>query len=162
MLTQEYIIGFFCFVFSSIILISTRSFPAGVKGAGYLAGPSFYPNLLAIIFILCGIYEIFSGIKKQLGISSTHSILPWKSIVDPGPLNIILIIISNLFFIFFMERIGFLISCFIITFALMWRFGVSIIRNFVYSSLFVFLLFIIFGRLFRISLPYGLLELVRF
>ena len=162
MLKQGYIVGFFCFVFSSIILIISRSFPAGVEGAGYLAGPSFYPNLLAIIFILCGIYEISSAIKKQLGTGSKDSVLHLKSIMAPGPLNILIIIISNLFFIFFMERLGFLISSFIITFALMWRFGVSIAKNIVYSSLFVFLLFIIFGRLFRISLPYGLLEWVGF
>jgi hypothetical protein len=162
MLRQEYIIGLFCLIFSSIILITTRSFPAGVEGAGYLAGPSFYPNLLAIIFTLCGIYEISKGIKKQLGTGSTDPVLHLKSIMAPGPLNIILIIISNLFFIFFMERVGFHISSFIITFALMWRFGVSIVKNIIYSSIFLFLLFIIFGRLFRISLPYGLLELVGF
>jgi hypothetical protein len=47
-------------------------------------------------------------------------------------------------------------------FILMWRFGVPLLKNMVYSVIFVFLLNAIFGKLFTIYLPSGILDYLGF
>jgi hypothetical protein len=61
-----------------------------------------------------------------------------------------------------METLGFVLCCYFILFMLMWRFGVPVIRNLIYSGVFLSLVYLIFGKLFIIYLPSGVLDYVGF
>ena len=155
-------IGAVCIILAVVILVTTRSFPKATTGASDLTGPSFYPNLLAYVFIICGLYEIIGGFRKQEGRKPFDFTRFWDSISKPGPLNILLTISLILFFIFLMEALGFMVCSYIILFILMWRFGVPLFKNIVYSAIFVLLLNVIFAKIFTIYLPSGVLDYLDF
>lgn len=157
-LNQDHIIGIVCIILAVVILVTTRSFPKATSGASDLSGPSFYPNLLAYVFIICGLLEIIGGFRKQAGRKPFDLTHFWDSITRPGPLNILLTIALILFFIFFMEVLGFIVSSYVTLFILMWRFGVPLFKNIVYSAIFVLLLNVIFAKIFMIYLPSGVLD----
>jgi len=161
-LNQDHIIGTVCIILAVVILATTRSFPKATTGGSDLSGPSFYPNLLAYVFIFCGVYEIIGGFRRQEGRKPLNLTHFWDSISKPGPVNILLTIALILFFIFLMETLGFIVCSYVILFILMWRFGVPLIKNIVYSAIFVLLLNVIFARIFTISLPSGVLDYLGF
>jgi putative tricarboxylic transport membrane protein len=140
----------------------SRSFPKTTTGASDLTGPAFYPNVLALVFIFCGVLEIITGFRGREG----NVILNFSGLLtglrNPGVLNIFCIIALILFFIFFMEALGFIVTAYLIIFILMWRFGVPFVRNLAYSAAFVALLYLIFGKLFTIYLPSGILDYLEF
>lgn len=156
-LNQEHIIGIICLVISTIILFLTRSFPKGQENIN-ISGPAFFPNLLAIIFILCGIYEVIIGFFQETGHIDMDPKHLMEGIRKPEVINIILIIGLILFFIFFFEKVGFILCTGILIFVLMARLGVPILKNLLYTISFIVIILIIFGRLFSISLPSGILE----
>jgi hypothetical protein len=161
-LNQDHIIGAVCIILAAVILVTTRSFPKATTGASDLTGPSFYPDLLAYVFIICGLYEIIGGFRKQEGRKPFDLTHFWDSISKPGPLNILLTIALILFFIFLMEVLGFMVCSYIVLFILMWRFGVPLFRNIVYSAIFVLLLNVIFAKIFTVYLPSGILDYLGF
>jgi putative tricarboxylic transport membrane protein len=161
-LNQDHIIGTACIILAVVILVTTRSFPKLTTGASDLSGPSFYPNLLAYVFIFCGLYEIIGGFRKQAGRNPLDLTHFWDSITKPGSLNILLTIALILFFIFFMETLGFIVCSYVMLFIFMWRFGVPLFKNIVYSAIFVLLLNVIFAKIFTIYLPSGVLDYLGF
>ena len=161
-LNQDHIIGLVCIIFSVIILYVSSSFPKATTGASDLTGPSFYPNLLAYIFAFCGIYEIINGSRRQVAVKPIDLPFFWNSIRTPGPLNIFITVALIVFFILFMEGLGFIVCTYLILFILMWRFGVPLLRSVFYSAILVILLKAIFGNLFTIYLPSGILDYIGF
>jgi putative tricarboxylic transport membrane protein len=157
-LNQDHIIGFACLFVSASVLLLTRAFPKASTGASDLTGPSFYPNLLSILFILCGIYEIVYGFKEVEGRKSIGLGSLLQGLRHPGFLNIFLIILLTVFFILFMNGLGFIICSYVFLFILMWRFGVPLLKNIFYSILYVLFLLLVFGKIFAIYLPSGVLD----
>ena len=161
-LNAEHIIGLIAIVLALTIFWIGRSFPKATTGASDLTGPAFYPNVLALVFIFCGVLEIITGFKG----SENEVSLNFSGLLDglrnPGVLNILIIIALILFFIFFMEPLGFIVSAYFILFILLWRFGVHLARNLVYSAGFVAMIYLIFGKLFTIYLPSGILDYLDF
>lgn len=158
-LHQEHIIGICCLLIATIVLFLTRSFPKGQANIN-ITGPAFFPNLLAIVFIACGIYEIVIGFFQEDG----HVHLDGKSIraalKQPQIINVLFIIGLLLFFILFFEKIGFVICAFLFVFLLMARLKVPLMKNFLYTIMFIVVILLIFGKLFSIGFPSGLLEYV--
>jgi putative tricarboxylic transport membrane protein len=157
-LNQDHIIGFICILLAVVILSITASFPKVTTGASNVTGPSFFPNLLAIVFIMCGLIEIISGFVKSKSSATTNRFDFWKFIRQPGTLNILICIAVIALFILFMEQVGFVICTFLLVLALMWRFGIGFLKNIMYSTIFVVAIILIFGKLFTVYLPAGLLE----
>ena len=105
-------------------------------------------------------YEIILGFLQdtgQLDINLKHL---WTGLKTPQVINVILIIVLLLFFIFFFERLGFIVCTSIVLFILMYRLGVPLLKDVVYTVIFVTIILLIFGRLFSISLPSGVLEYI--
>jgi len=118
--------------------------------------------LLAVVFLFCGSCEIINGFSKQEGRKPVDFVFFWNSINKPGPLNIFITIALILCFILFMETLGFIVCSYVVLFILMWRFGIPLLKNIVYSAIFVLLLNAIFGKLFTIYLPSGILDYLDF
>jgi len=131
-LNQDHIIGFACIFVSATILYLTRAFPKASTGASDLTGPSFYPNLMAILFMICGIYEIVYGFREVEGRNTIGLGSFLKGIKSPGFLNIFLMLLLTVFFILFMDLLGFIICSYVFLFTLMWRFGVPLFKNILY------------------------------
>ena len=161
-LNTENIIGLICIALALTIFWIGRSFPKATTGASDLTGPSFYPNVLALVFVFCGLLEIITGFRGKDEKGPLHFSGFLNSLRNPGVLNIFIIIVLILFFIFVMEPLGFIISAYLILFILLWRFGVPLTRNIAYSTGFVALLYLIFGKLFTIYLPSGILDYLEF
>ena len=161
-LRMGHIIGGICIAFSWLVLHISRSFPKATTGSNELTGPSFYPNLLSYALIVCGIVQLIEGFRSdEPGISFDWKGY-WSLIRQPGPLNIFSIIALVVFFILFLESLGFLICSYIILFMLMWRFDVPPIKNAILSGIFLLLVYLIFGKLFIIYLPSGVLDYLGF
>ena len=161
-LNTESIIGLSCIAISLLILWISCSFPKATTGASDLTGPSFYPNVLAIVFIFCGLCELINGFrdrKENIALSLTGL---WDGIRKPGVLNVFVIIALILCFILFMEMLGFVICSYLMLFMLMWRFGVPLLKNIAYSAAFVAMIYLIFGKIFTIYLPSGILDYIEF
>ena len=161
-LNAEHIIGLIAIALALTIFWLGRSFPKATTGASDLTGPAFYPNVLAFVFIFCGVLEIITGFR-----GSEDKVTPnFSGLLDgfrnPGVVNIFIIIVLILFFILLMEVLGFFICSYLMLFILMWRFGVPFLKNIGYSAGFVAMIYLIFGKLFTIYLPSGILDYLEF
>ena len=161
-LKAEHIIGFISIALALTIFWIGRSFPKATTGASDLTGPAFYPNVLALVFVFCGVLEIITGFMGSENKVSLNFSGLLDGLRNPGVLNILIIIALILFFIFFMEPLGFIVSAYFILFILLWRFGVQLARNLFYSAGFVAMIYLIFGKLFTIYLPSGILDYLEF
>ena len=161
-LQTGHIVGGVCIAVSLVVLHVSRSFPKATTGSNELTGPSFYPNLLSYALVICGILQIIEGFRSQEAGYSLEWKRCWQILRQTGPVNILCIIALVVFFILFMETLGFVPCAYLILFALMWRFGVPLIRNLVYSGVFLSLVYLIFGKLFIIYLPSGVLDYIGF
>lgn len=156
-MNTDHISGIICLLVSAVMLYVSRSFPTATTGASNLTGPSFYPNLLALVFALCGIGEIIAGFRHAEKRKTLDLTRLTGTLRDPGFLNIILIIVLIIGFMLLMEILGFIICSYLTVFILMWRFGVNWIRKTLYSVILVALIYLLFGKLFKIYLPSGVL-----
>ena len=158
-LNQEHLIGIVCLGIAFFVLLITPSFPKGQANIN-ITGPAFFPNLLAYIFILCGVYEIVIGFFQEQGRIDINFAHFWASVRSPQVTNVLLIIGLLVLFILFFERLGFVVCTFLLLFILIHRLGVPLLHNLVYTISFVVMILVIFGRLFSISLPSGVLEYI--
>ncbi|MFQ3620533.1 MAG: tripartite tricarboxylate transporter TctB family protein [Spirochaetales bacterium] len=155
-LNQEILIGIICLTVSVVILSITPSFPQGKANIG-LTGPAFFPDLLAIVFIGCGLYQIVHGIiKKKEYPPLTFSSL--KHLFDKKETRtayfVILLVVG---FIFLLDWLGFLLTTSIFLLLFMGRLGVPKLQNLLYTFIFTLTIYLLFGYLFTISLPSGIL-----
>lgn len=158
-LNQEHLVGIVCLMIALFVLLITPSFPKGQANMN-MTGPAFFPNVLAYILILCGIYEIIIGFFQEPGRIDMNFAHLWAGLRSPQIVNVLLIVLSLIFFILFFERLGFVVCTFLILFLIMSRLGVPLLKNLVYTICFVVMILVIFGRLFSISLPSGVLEYI--
>ena len=136
------------------MLYLTRQFPSG-KGNVGISGPAFFPNLLALLLLILGLIEAANGIfDKQSSYASLDEIL--TAMKKPEFINLVLLTVLFLFFIFFVEIIGFTITTVVFLLVVMWRLGVPLIKNILYSAVFLVIIIVIFGKIFTVSLPSGI------
>lgn len=152
---QEHIIGIVCILVGALVLYLTRHFPSG-KGNVGISGPAFFPNLLAILLLILGAVEAVTGTFSKTGDYTTIQEI-WTLMKKPEFLNLILLAALFLFFIFFVEILGFVITTTVFLLAVMWRLGVPLIRNALYSAVFLLVIIVIFDKIFTVSLPSGVL-----
>lgn len=160
-LNKEHIIGLVCIALAVAVLAISRSFPKASTGTSELTGPAFYPRVLAWAFMLCGLIELVAGFRKKVEGGWTPADL-WAQVRKPGVLHVLTIAVLIFGYIMFMESLGFLVSTYLMLFLLMWRFEVPLIKNIIFSGLFVGVLYLLFGKLFTIYLPSGILDYIDF
>jgi len=114
-------IGVFLIIFSAAVLWYVQSFPSLENG---YPGPSLFPSVLAVMFILCGIGLIIQGVKKREKLLKFDT----GSLTLPGLLNILFVLGTIVCYIFFAEYVGFLIFSFVVMLILMKWLKVKIFR----------------------------------
>jgi putative tricarboxylic transport membrane protein len=159
-LNRDHAIGLVCIALGIAIYLVARTFPKATTGSSDLTGPSFYPMLLALVFLVCGGLEVASGIRKRAELAAIDVGDFLHSLKQPGPQNILIVTGLVFGFIVLLETLGFVVCSYVTLFILMWRFGVPWLRNLIYSAVFVVVLLFVFGKVFKISLPSGILSYI--
>ena len=156
-INQEHLVGFFCIIIAIITLILSAKLPKGRSNLN-IPGPAFFPNLLGIGLLICGIYQIILGFFKRdmPGINFKELI---NNIKNTQVINVFIIIGLLIFFILFYEIIGFIICLTLLLVVTMIRFKVKILSIIIATTIFIGIILLIFGVLFRVTLPAGILSL---
>ncbi|MEN6500268.1 MAG: tripartite tricarboxylate transporter TctB family protein [Rectinema sp.] len=159
--TREHTVGIVCIIIAVTILLITPSFPAGQEGAN-LTGPAFFPNVLAIAYILLGGLQLFLAFKSKPKRNNNN--IKQSSKKDPQQLKRIITTLEYIalmvgFFAFF-KPLGFIISTILFLFLLMWLLGVKWWKSLLISLVYTAIIYLLFGMLFTIGLPAGILSVV--
>jgi len=156
---QEHIIGLVCLSVSAIILSITPTFPKGKANIG-LTGPAFFPDLLAFVFILCGVYQFWYGTVN----AASHAPITLDTFRNlfkkKETRTAYLIILFMVGFILLFDALGFLLTTFLFLILFLLRLGASRWQTFFYAFFFTAIIYFLFGLLFTISLPSGILAYV--
>ena len=115
-------IGLMLIIFASAVLVHVQSFPK--LDHGY-PGPALFPEVLAVLFILCGIGLIIQGIRKR------EKVLKFDlgTITPAGWINIAFVLGTVICYILLAEYLGFLIFSLVILMIMMKWLKVKILPN---------------------------------
>ncbi len=148
----EHIIGFLSIFLGIITIILTLHFPKFNIGEEKVPGPSFFPNIIAFFLIFVGILEFFEA--KH---STRYVFL--QGVNKKGMRNVLIIVLAIFLYTISLIPLGFIITTFLFSLAIMYLLGVGKIKSIVYSFIVLAILILIFEKLFRIPLPGGFLNL---
>jgi len=155
-ITREHIVGFSCIGLSIAVLCITPSFPEGQANVN-ITGPAFFPNVLAFAFIILGIIQLISASRS----AKSSPVQADKSAAPPARgkrmLPAIEFIILLVAFIIAFEPLGFFVSTILFLFLLMLLLGLKWWKSLLYSLIYTAVIYLLFGVLFTIGLPAGIL-----
>jgi putative tricarboxylic transport membrane protein len=142
-------IGLVLIIFASAVLIHVQGFPSLDNG---YPGPALFPEVLAVLFIFCGIGLIIQGVRRR------EKILKFDlgTMTLTGWLNIAFVLATVLCYILFAEYVGFLIFSFVILMILMKWLKVKMLPSLVMSVIVTFSIYILFAKILLVPLPWGL------
>lgn len=142
-------IGLFLIIFALAVIIHTQTFPSLDNG---YPGPSLFPRVLAVLFILAGIGLIIQGIKKR------EKILKFDigAVSRTGWINILFVLGAVVGYIFLADAIGFLILSFVIMMVLMKWLRAKTSWSLVMSVSVTLAIYILFAKILLVPLPWGL------
>jgi hypothetical protein len=144
---------------SGIIFSITPSFPKGQAKVG-LTGPAFFPNLLALIFVACGVYQILYGFANKENHAAIDGEMIKSMFAKKETRTTYIILGLIVFFILFLNLLGFIVTTLVFLGVFLRRLGVSTLKTAMYSVIFTTTIYFLFGRLFTISLPSGILSYI--
>jgi len=141
---------------SFFVIYESMKFPPFILAGKKLPGPNFFPVILSIILLGCGINEILSTLKymplEKNGESFISFINNW------GNQNILIITLGLILYVFILKWLGFIVSTFLLASIFMIRLKTGWLRGILYSIFLVMIIFVLFGTIFRVQLPVGLLN----
>jgi len=145
-----------CFGASIILLalavaIASSAFPGAVVAGRKIPGPAFFPVLLSIILVPCGLHQIIAGFKTPGGGES------WE--LGLGAANGAIIVAALVAYVILMDVLGYALSTVLFSMVLLLRLKAPFFKAAVISLTVAAFIVAIFGRLFMIQLPPGQLGL---
>ena len=156
-INKEHIIGIFCILLGTIVLFLTRTFPKGAASNMQLTGPEFFPNVLSIILIIIGIYEIVYGFTLKSSEENLTAGQLWSEIQKPKSITIFIIIGMLIFFVIFLKKLGFFTTSFVFLFVILWRLKIVWWKNIITTMVFLAVIYLVFVKIFSTRLPSGIL-----
>jgi putative tricarboxylic transport membrane protein len=150
--------GIVLVLFACGVFYLTRSFP---PMPGQRFGPSLMPNVIAGVMGVCGVILILQTVRRRQVLPLF--VLPEWAHVPKYAVNFSVVLGAMLFYIAASDRLGFLITGFIALFALLltWRRG-SWWSTALIAAISVLVIQFFFGKLLRVPLPWGVLEMYAF
>ena len=142
-------IGLLLIIFASAVLVHVQSFPKLDEG---YPGPALFPEVLAVLFIFCGIGLIIQGIRNR------EKVLKFDlgTITLTGWINIAFVLGTVVCYIFLAEYVGFLIFSFVILMILMKWLKVKLLPSLVMSIVVTLGIYLLFAKVLLVPLPWGL------
>lgn len=156
---RQHVVGLVCLTVAGVVLAITPTFPAGQESVG-ITGPAFFPNVLAIVLILAGAYKIVRGFVARSSNPGIHFGELALSLRQPEIATVLLTVAMLVLYVLFFELLGFVLCTVSFLFVLMARLGVKKLRSALYAAGFTALIYLMFGKLFGVSLPPGVLGLI--
>ena len=143
------VLGLGQIIFAIAMFLYSQTFPNLRDG---FPGPSLFPSVLAVLFIIAGLTLVAQGIRSGEKI--------WKfdtsDISSSGKINILMVLAVILLYIFFSDLLGFQIISVILLFGLMKWLDVSTKWSLIMSSGVTFGIYILFAKVLLVPLPWGL------
>jgi len=156
---KNIVFGVFLIVLALLVLYFGWSFPAYRIRGETLPGPKFFPFTLAVVLMIVGAYYIIKSvvmIKKKM-IPKDSSIAFEERFTFEGIKNIVAVVAAILFFVPIIEFLGFILGTIIVSSVLLMILNVKVLRSIIYSTILAVMIFLIFGTLFRLPLPEGVI-----
>jgi putative tricarboxylic transport membrane protein len=141
---------------AAAILIHVQAFP---KIPGQNVGPAMFPGLIAAGIALCGVILIARGLRARAaaGASARWVIVP-EWLRSPNHLAAFLVLVAvNLFYLFAVDKLGFLITGFVYLLALMWILRVRWVHAIPTALIMTLGIHYAFYKMLKVPLPWGVL-----
>jgi putative tricarboxylic transport membrane protein len=153
MKVNDLISGLLLVLLAVAMMAYTTTFPP-FPGQKY--GPSLFPRILGVGLIICGLLLMRRGFMLR---TSGQKLASIDDVYKPlrGWASVLMIIGAVIFYIAFSDFLGFVITAFLLMFALLWWFGNSVVQSLVIALVAVLAVDWFFGWLFRVPLPLGIL-----
>ncbi len=158
------LIGIGTMLWGSVIFFLIRDFPRLDDGH---PGPALFPGILAGLFIAFGAFLLIQSLRTRKHLrtdpvapsqDSDKNLLSMEASYSPqGFVNALCVAAAILFYIFFVEILGFLITGFLLLTLLMIKLKVPIWKSSIISLLSTVGVYILFAKILRVPLPWGLL-----
>ncbi|WP_299874986.1 tripartite tricarboxylate transporter TctB family protein [uncultured Cocleimonas sp.] len=158
---NDAVFGIFLIVFAIAEIIYTRTFPA-LHGQRF--GASDFPVLIGVGLIICGCLLVVSGYKQRTASSPIEeaiskepnllTIAGWRE-KPRSVINFFVVIISILFYIFFVDALGFVITAFSILLVLFLRLQNGVVASFIAALFMTGVSKLLFGVWLLVPLPIG-------
>jgi putative tricarboxylic transport membrane protein len=142
--------GVLCALLGITVLVYVQSFPAM---PGQRFGPAVFPGLIAAGFIACGLILLLRGLRAKAPMLMLE---PWTRSA-PMLIRFLAVCAAIVFYVYASERLGFLITAFLCLMGLFWIFGVPRLRALVLAIAISLLIHLLFYKMMRVPLPWGLL-----
>jgi len=157
--TKNILFGIFLFVLAFLIFYFGWSFLAYKIRGESLPGPEFFPFTLAVVLIMLGVYYIIKSavMIKMKKLPRDAAIAFEEKFTFEGVKNIVAVVAAIVFFVPIIELLGFILGTIIVSSILMIILNVKVLRSIIYSTILAVMIFLIFGTLFRIPLPEGII-----
>ncbi len=114
-------------------------------------GPAFFPVLLSVVLIPCGLHQTVSALR-----SGKEG--PCRG-CGPGAANGAIVILSLAVYVQLMQWMGYALSSVLFSMFLLLRLRVGVLKALTVTMITVVFILLVFGRLFQIQLPLGELGL---
>jgi putative tricarboxylic transport membrane protein len=151
---NDALLGGILIIVAIVLAVVARGFPA-VPGQNY--GAAAFPTLIAVGFAGCGAVLIRQGLKDK------EPLVVWREWTRDHRhvANVLLIVAATLFYIFFANLLGFILTTAILLLVLLLRFRVRWTTALAVAIVVPFLMQYLFGNLLLVPLPWGLLAPIR-
>ena len=115
-------------------------------------GPAFFPYIIGFLLILAGIGEAAEGRKCR-----NYLDVSFHSGEKRGMFNFVSFAVLISLYILFLEKLGFALLTFLFLLAILNILRIGFLKSALYSLILVAGLYFLFGRIFRVPLPAGII-----
>jgi len=157
---NDAVFGIFLIVFAIAEIIYTRTFPA-LHGQRF--GASDFPVLIGVGLIICGCLLVVNGYKQRTASPIEEAINKEPNLLTiagwsekpRSVINFFIVILSILFFILFVDTLGFVITAFSILLLLFIRLQNGVVASLVAAFFMTGVSKLLFGVWLLVPLPIG-------
>ena len=146
----EHGVAAFCILLGAMMLLLVRNFPKFQTGNEGFTGPGFFPEIIGTLLVAVGVGAIFEARKSD-------RLINFRISNKAGLINIGAVILGILFYCLTLNTLGFIIATFCFSFGVMLLLKVKVASGLGLSFCLVIMLVLIFGKLFHLPLPAGVL-----
>ncbi|WP_108662471.1 tripartite tricarboxylate transporter TctB family protein [Acuticoccus kandeliae] len=135
------------------IFIHAQTFPSV---GGVAIGPSFYPGLIGVVLMICGLALAGQSIRQRKAFPLAQ-VFPWIRKTE-NVLAVISIPVAILVYGLASPSLGFIATCLVVSLGLLLVFRVKWWMSILVASGLTAMLYVTFVIFMRVPLPYGIVE----
>jgi putative tricarboxylic transport membrane protein len=151
MKVNDAIVGALLVALAIAILVHVQGYPL-IPGQKY--GPALFPGLIAVGFIATGALLVVRGVRAGRPLVRFAPWLASRTLVT----NFVAVVAALLFYIVAADRLGFIVTGFLLLLGLFVKFGVRAGRATLVAAIATLAIHVAFYKLLRVPLPWGVLE----